>query len=48
MLAGVEVFWWGALGDDVQSLLDGQPISEGNLVGTYSNATLQVNSQIRA
>lgn len=42
MLPGIDVYWWGSLGDDIESLLSGQPVSETKLSGSYSNANMEV------
>lgn len=42
MLPGIDVYWWGSLGDDIESLLSGQPVSETKLSGLYSNANMEV------
>ena len=44
MLSGKDVCWWGALGEDVESLLSGQPVSDLKLSGSYSDDTLEVVS----
>ncbi|KAG0604091.1 hypothetical protein M758_10G144000 [Ceratodon purpureus] len=43
MLPGIDVKWWGAVGDDVDSFLGGKVISDATLSGLYSNASLQVS-----
>jgi hypothetical protein len=42
MLPGIDVKWWGAAGDDVDSFLGGKVISDATLSGPYTNASLQV------
>lgn len=42
MLPGIDVQWWGAAGDDVDSFLGGKVISDAKLSGPYTNASLQV------
>lgn len=42
MIGGIDVKWWGAASDDVDSFLSGKVISDAKLSGSYSNASLQV------
>ncbi|XP_047950709.1 cytochrome b561, DM13 and DOMON domain-containing protein At5g54830 [Salvia hispanica] len=42
MLAGANVLWWGAMGDDVQNLTNGFPVSDSILNQTYKNDTFTV------
>lgn len=43
MLPGIDVKWWGAVSDDVDSFLGGKVISDAKLSGLYGNASLQVS-----
>lgn len=47
MLAGTEVYWWGALGTDFKNLTTGHPVSDQKLNQTYSNATLYVCDRLQ-
>ncbi|KAL1558444.1 cytochrome b561, DM13 and DOMON domain-containing protein [Salvia divinorum] len=42
MLAGANVLWWGAMGDDFQNLTNGFPVSDSILNQTYKNDTFTV------
>lgn len=42
MIAGKEVYWWGAEGEDFENLTNGFVISEDKLNKTFSNETLVV------
>jgi hypothetical protein len=44
MLPGIDVKWWGAVNDDVDSFLDGKVISNEKLTGLYRNVSSQVKN----
>jgi hypothetical protein len=42
MIAGVDVYWWGALGHDFDNMTEGFAVSPIKLNQTYQNETLEV------
>ncbi|KAL3683605.1 hypothetical protein R1sor_001627 [Riccia sorocarpa] len=42
MLAGSDVYWWGALGEDFENMTTGFPVSSYRLNQTYKNDTLEI------
>lgn len=42
MIPGIDVHWWGSMGDDFDNMTSGYAVSQNKLNETYQNATLEV------
>jgi hypothetical protein len=46
MLAGEDVYWWGADGESMEELMQGRRLSGEPLVGNYSSQDMVVSPPI--